>query len=262
MSGVIRVVRGGAFAETLAVELGQLEGGAVDARHVKRLLDARGRLLKGDPHSAVYLATLAGRDCYCKLFLAKSRRQSLLFRLTRSRGQRSFDVARRLSDLELPVPEPLACLGLPGAVLFVTARVPGSDLKALWLKAPQSDEWPAALSASGRALAGLHGTGFSHGDTKWSNLLWDGKTITLVDLDAVRRSPVRSRRARDLARFTLNAEEMGVPASLYEHFLDSYQLATGESRAKLEQMTLRALRVLRHRHLKRYGPRGHHLLGD
>ena len=108
----------------------------------------------------------------------------------------------------------------------------------------------------------MHGAGFSHGDTKWSNLLWDGSTVTLVDLDAVRRSADRSRRARDLARFTLNAEEMNVPASLYDHFLESYQLATGENRAKLEKMTLRALHGLRRRHLKRYGPRGHRLLGD
>ena len=144
----------------------------------------------------------------------------------------------------------------------MTASVPGSDLKALWLEQSEADYWSAALGACGSALAGLHGAGFSHGDAKWSNLLWDGVTVTLVDLDAVRRSPVRSRRARDLARFTLNAEEMSVPASLYEHFLNSYRLASGESRAKLEKITLRALRVLRRRHLKRYGPRGHRLLGD
>ena len=262
MSSAVRVLRGEGFARDVAEELQRADTGAISADSVKRHFEATGRLLKGDPHSAVYLAQLAGRHCYCKLFFAKSSRQRLLFRLNRSRGQRSFDVAHRLRALALPVPEPLACIGLPGAVLFVTDVAPGTDLKALWLQQVQAGDWPAALAACGLAMAQLHAAGFSHGDTKWSNLLWDGATVTLVDLDAVRHSADRSRRARDLARFTLNAEEMNVPAALYEHFLLSYGNASGESRATLEKLTLRALHGLRRRHLKRYGPRGHRLLGE
>ena len=260
MTAAIRSLRGGDYASAIVAEL--VSAGIANGEACRKRLTEQGDLLKGDDHSAVFLVELAGQRCYCKLFLAKSRRQSLLFRLTRSRGQRSFDVASRLSILGLPVPSPLACLGLPGAVLFATEVVPGRDLKACWQAQPEADDWPDALAASGLALAALHDAGFSHGDTKWSNLIWDGSDVTLVDLDAVRRSADRSRRARDLARFTLNAEELGVPGARYEHFLHSYQVASGESRATLEKATLRALKPLRRRHLKRYGPRGHRLLGE
>ena len=107
MNSAVRVLRGDGFARDAAEELQRAGTGTVSADSVKRHFAATGRLLKGDPHSAVYLAQLVGRHCYCKLFLAKSSRQRLLFRLNRSRGQRSFDVAQRLHALALPVPEPL-----------------------------------------------------------------------------------------------------------------------------------------------------------
>lgn len=266
MSGAFRPLRGGARATEIAGELRAAMPAGTDAAtnkvsSVRAALDSMGQCVKDDPFSAVFLAELRGRPCYCKLFIAKSPVQSLLFRLVRGRALRSYDSAESLRALGVQVAEPLACLGLNGGVLLVTEALPGDDIKALWMQRPDTVRWDRVMNACGSALAELHDTGYTHGDTKWSNWVWGDGRLTLVDLDAIRHSAQRSRRGRDLARFILNAEEMGLPRADFEHFLDAYTDISGISRDAVEAMALAPLRRLRKKHRKRYGQRGHTLMG-
>jgi 3-deoxy-D-manno-octulosonic acid kinase len=117
------------------------------------------------------------------------------------------------------------------------------------------------LAALASLLGRLHGAGYAHGDCKWSNLLYARKQWYLVDLDSVSGCQRgSSKQARDIARFTLNAEEQALPRERFDHFLETYLEATGWSRESLLPAVSPFLEKFRRRHRMRYGARGHHLL--
>lgn len=220
--------------------------------------------LKSDEHSCVGLVQLSGRLCYLKCYRAKSHLQGLLFRSGYGRALRSFDAAQRLRAHQVPVPAPLACLSYPGYLLLLTEGLAGGrDLKALWLgqeavDSPVRGDW---LRGAAQSLARLHLAGFAHGDCKWSNLLWSDGEFSLVDLEAVSSSRAGGTGVlRDLARFTLNAEDLAVPQASYEVFVTEYLRRTGSPREALFESVLPMLDRLRARHREKYGERGHPLL--
>lgn len=226
-------------------------------------VERHSELLKSDRYSRVGLLRLADELCYLKLYLSKSRWQQLGFRLGKGRGVHGFDAARALRDRGIAVPEPRACLLLAeGMVLLTEAIAGGRDLKALWQLGWDERTGTQLMVAAGEVIGGLHRTGFAHGDCKWSNLLWSGKRFYLADLEAVK--PCRAGSAgslRDLARFTLNAEDLALPRSQFETFVQSYLETSGLARRDLEVGVRPVLNELRRRHAVRYGERGHQLLG-
>jgi tRNA A-37 threonylcarbamoyl transferase component Bud32 len=219
-------------------------------------------VLKRDAHSLAGLLELSGKPVFIKLYLAKGPVQRLGFRLGRGRGLRSFDRARALLGAGVRVPEPRACVGCPGALLLQTEAVPGAvDLKARWRASPPEAVRRELMEAAGEALGALHRAGFAHGDCKWSNLLCAAEGVYLADLEAVRRAPLAASHLwRDLARFTLNAEDLAVSSGDYRAFIDSYVSASGIPREMLLPRTLPILLRLRGRHQRRYGERGAPLL--
>jgi tRNA A-37 threonylcarbamoyl transferase component Bud32 len=117
------------------------------------------------------------------------------------------------------------------------------------------------LHSAGESVARLHRAGYAHGDCKWSNLLWTGGQCYLVDLDGAGKAPIGSaKQARDLARFTLNAEELDIGPELYEFFLQGYLQGVSVSRSVAIDQMMPSLRLLRDRHLAKYGERGRRLL--
>ena len=113
------------------------------------------------------------------------------------------------------------------------------------------------IKAVAKSLAQLHMAAFSHGDCKWSNLLHLDEQVYLVDLDAARRGRLGGRRqARDLARFTLDAEELAIDQETYQVFLEDYFTETGVSRDAMTALMLPILHRLRRRHQRQYGDRG------
>jgi tRNA A-37 threonylcarbamoyl transferase component Bud32 len=220
------------------------------------------RLLKSDTHSRVGLLEIQGQPCCLKLYLAKSRWQRLGFRLGRARALRSFDMAGKLAQRGLPVPAPRACVLVPEGVLLLTEGIVNSrDLRDLWLEQPDPERAELLMRCAGAALAALHRAGFAHGDGKWSNLLWSGEQFFLVDLDAVRKlqsaggtAPVPlPRQVRDLARFTVDAEELGVSREQYDIFLQCYCARMNCSREILASEITSEADSIRLRHAKKYG---------
>lgn len=225
-------------------------------------MEAHTRLLKSDEHSRVGLLTLREQLCYLKFYRAKSLPQQLLFRLRRGRAIAAFDIALELAAHRVPVPQPRACVQVPGGILLLTQGMPGAvDLKALWLQQSATSLAMQLMSAAGEVVGNLHSAGFVHGDCKWSNLLWSDGGFFLVDLEAVSHAVPGSRQqARDIARFTVNAEDLGVGAALYNQFFVSYLDRVGVSREALLAQVLPVLEELRARHLRKYGERGARLL--
>ena len=256
VAGAARVLRDGGWGGALRGALAEPPAG------IEAWLEKHTRPLKADPGSRVGLLQLRDDTCYLKFYRSGSGLRALAFRLGIGRGVRSFDGALELAAAGVRVPEPRACLRVPGGMLLLTEGLPASgDLRALWLAGAGVADWTGPLGAAGRALAGLHASGFAHGDCKWSNLLWSGDEICFVDLESVRRARAGGARClRDLARFTLDAEELALPAALYRTFIGSYALATRQRPENLVRSIVPPLDRLRRRHLAKYGPRGHRLL--
>lgn len=253
---VRRVLRDGGWAGDLSEYLARGEG------NIEPWMEANTRLLKRDTHSCVGLLEIEADLCYLKLYRSKSPLQSLGFQFGHGRGVSSFDAAGRLAAAGVAVPAPRCVLLVPGGMLLLTEGLADSaDLKSLWLQQLPADEFRCWLAPAGEALATMHLAGFAHGDCKWSNFQCCEAGIVLIDLEAVGSAAPGSRKqCRDLARFTLNAEDMGLAPDDYALFLEAYLAATGQDKAPLLQAVRKTLQPLRAKHLAKYGPRGHTLI--
>lgn len=256
MASVRRSLRGDDWAARLSSALA--ESPADTASWMER----HTRLLKTDTFSRVGLLELQGRPCFLKLYLAKSPLQLFGYRLGYGRAVRSFDAAQRLARAGLAVPSPLACLLVEEGMILLTEGIAhGRDLRALWLEQPAPAPAKQLMGAAGRVLAALHQAGFAHGDCKWSNLLWDGAQLYLADLDAVRAVkavrkqplPLHNRQLLDLARYTVDAEELGASPAQYSEFMDGYCSAMDCRRELVSAGMLPAVEAIRKRHRHTYG---------
>ena len=106
-------------------------------------------------------------------------------------------------------------------------------------------------------LVALHRAGFAHGDMKWANLMVDdvSRELILIDLDGVRRPRLfRNKRfGRDLARFILNARELGVAPENIDALLVMYARARGRSVQQVRADLRPAYNKLARRHRDKYG---------
>ena len=251
-----RVIRGEQWAQALLAQL-------LDAdRDTGAWMDAHTHLLKRDRYSQVGLLRLQDRPCCLKLYRSKSPWQYLQFALGRGRAVNSFDRGHSLRAAGIAVPEELALLRVPGGMLLLCCAIEQADnLQVLWPRVDSRATREQIMDRAAQLLARLHNAGFAHGDCKWSNWLWAQGQLYLVDLDAVCQAAAGDRRqARDLARFTLNAEELSLQPALYDLFLEGYLSVTGLSRDVLMPPMLVELQGLRQRHLQRYGESGQRLV--
>jgi tRNA A-37 threonylcarbamoyl transferase component Bud32 len=225
-------------------------------------MERRTRLLKTDTFSRVGLLELQDQYCFLKLYLAKSALQRFGFRLGHGRGVHSFDAAQQLARAGLPVPSPLACLLVEEGMVLLTEGIAHSrDLRSLWLEQAAAGAALQLMGGAGGLLAALHLAGFAHGDCKWSNLLWNGAQMYLVDLEAVRRvkavrnpaMPLHARQLVDLARYTVDAEALGASPLQYAGFMDTYCSALGCRRELVSAGMLPAVEAIRKRHRASYG---------
>lgn len=220
------------------------------------------QLLKCDRYSTVGLLEIRAQSCFLKLYFAKSPLQQFGYRLGIGRGIRSFDAADAMLSAGLRVSAPLACLLVPGGLALLTETIAQArDLKALRRSSAWATEAASFMASAAEALAALHRAGFAHGDCKWSNLLWNGNTFYAVDLEGVREVgfdrgavlPPRPRQLRDLARFTIDAEELGATQAQYDIFITAYAAATNSPRHLLARGIQSAAEPIRRRHFRKYG---------
>ncbi len=240
-----------------------LRGALEQAADPQQWMHDNTQILKQDRHSLVgLLPGERSKRLFIKLYLAKGPLQRYAFSRGVGRACDAFDQARLLAIAGVPVPRPLACLQLPGAMMLATAVIDGAvDLKSAWQAQPGDPRVADLVATAGHQLGGMHRAGYAHGDCKWSNLLCSGERLFFADLEAVSSSLQGSAaQYRDVARFTVNAEDMAVPPDLYERFFRAYQGVIGKDREELLAKLRSPLRRLRRRHKSRYGERGHQLL--
>lgn len=233
-----------------------------DSEGTAAWLQREGRVLKQDPYSLVALVELGGELHYAKYYRPKNMIQRLQFRFGGCRGVAAFDNAVALAALGIEVPAPHACALMPDGVLLLTeAIIDGQDLKHLWVEGLKPARLQQLMAHAGAVLATLHEAGYSHGDAKWSNFLVSQSSIYLVDLEAVcPAGPSSGHCVRDVARFTLNAEDMGLAPEYYAAFLEAYAEDRCVPARDIEVRMQPLLDKLRARHLRKYGERGHRLV--
>ena len=219
--------------------------------------------VKDTAHSWVGFVELDGTSVCVKVFRAQGLAQQFSVRLGRHRALRSFTSANNLLKARLPVPLPIACLQVGADMLLVTERLSeGDDLLSLWQSL--GEHLPAVVwREAGVVIGQMHRAGFVHGDCKWSNMYRARDQHYLLDLEAVARVGVgASVQYRDVARFVLNAEDMGASQGILQAFLTAYAGEVDSSIEEVSSATLPHLKRLRQRHERKYGSRGHILLQD
>lgn len=175
-------------------------------------------------------------------------------RLGRERGYAGLEAAARLRAAGIATPAGVALLQEQG-------------LRRSWLLTELLDEavnchqlGEEGLSAALRQqlfvagmelLRQLHLAGFAHGDFKWANLMWQSQAekLWLIDLDGVHSSGIgRRAQLRDVARFFVNADELGVPHdALRQAFADYCASLSLEPTSAAKRMRRRYAKLAAHR---------------
>lgn len=223
---------------------------------------ARTQILKQDAFGLVGLLESDEVACVLKFYRFKSRLHRFGYTFGRGRALRSYKAAMTLRREGIAVPQPLGCLRLPDGMVVLSEAIAGEgNLQEVWERQPLESAARRIMQVAGHTLAHLHLCGYAHGDCKWNNFLWDGRSICMVDLDGVSKAAIGSaKQARDVARFTVNAEEQGLDSSLFNLFLESYLQAVGETRQEAVARMVPFVYSMRAKHLARYGPRGQRLV--
>ena len=252
MAGKVRIKRGDVWAERLKEHLTASPEGAAE------WMEEHAQILNSTSDSLSALWRVDDELAYLKLYRFRSLRQKLLSRVGRAQSLRTYKRARELAGKNIPVPQPLACLMVKqGALLAMEGMSGGGSLVELWHYHSSEGDFDAVMHAAGEALGNLHAAGYCYGDCGWAKLYWNGERVFLTDLDHTRKCAVGNiQQSRDLARFTANAEELGIGLKLYEQFLERYLQAVPGTRRELVERMIRPLYRIRGQHLSGgYGQR-------
>lgn len=197
------------------------------------------QLLRDNSKLQAFLWQRQGQSLFVKCFRYQGLRR-LAARFGRERGLAGFCAATKLRAVGISTPEALALVrdqGCKRSWLLTQLLDGAANCHQLAEQGLPADAKQQLFQAGLTLLIQLHQTGFSHGDFKWANLMWqaEAQKLWLIDLDGVKASRSGSKsQLRDLARFLLNAEEVGVAASTRDAAFQSYckqlQLSPGLAR--------------------------------
>lgn len=251
MAGKVRIKRGDVWAARLKEHLTTSQGSAAE------WMEDHTQILKSNADTLSGMLQLDDQLGYLKLYSFKPYKYKMSLGLRKPQPLRNFNIASDLAGKGIAVPRPLACLSVSrGMVILTEGLSGGGNLADLWRKQPGAPDVDAMMQAAGETLAQLHVAGYTYGNCRWEHLFWNGQRVYLITLDNTRKSPLGSmQQAKDLARFTANAEEFGIGSALFEQFLQTYlQGITGNRREVVERM-IRPLYRFRGQHMARYGQR-------
>jgi heptose I phosphotransferase len=138
--------------------------------------------LKQGNSTTVVRATIGDREVVIKRYNRKNAVVRLKRYFSRSKAARAWKNAHTLESFGLMTPQPLAIIEKKLGPLHLDSYFVCAYLPMERLNLAQQD-YAAALVAMMQVLKASH---CQHGDLKFSNLLWDGKQLVIVDLDALK----------------------------------------------------------------------------
>jgi len=179
--------------------------------HAVDALMQGGQVLKNDPASFVSRVLWNGQDVVIKRYNHRGLWHSLRHTIKGSRAKRNWRHGQRLLSLQIATPEPLAYVDqYRGPLLwqsyFIARFVAGLQVHQILrdpsVAAAQKQQVHDQVLDLLRRMA-EHG--ISHGDTKHTNILYDGNGIVITDLDGMRVGGIgwlrRRRSRRDVERY-------------------------------------------------------------
>ena len=234
----------------------------LDGVSITAWMDGPHQLLKRTPKLDARLLHVDGRQVFVKRYLGAGLLKRVMARLGLSRARRIFRISQSMIGVGVSVPEPYAWLSEHGCghSIYVCEALNARDMKSV-----ASDELGlAALGGVNKVfdnvaemLCRLHRAGFVHGDMKWPNIMVEtnGDHLVLVDLDGIRRPWLskKKRFARDLARFVIDARELGVDEKSVQYFMRAYARRVDIAEKALWDNMAPSYRKLAERHRRRYG---------
>lgn len=172
----------------------------------------RGEILKNGSKSFVSHVTLGDAEVVIKGYRHLGLLHSIRHTFKGSRAKQAWLTAKRLCDLEIPTPRPLAYIDeYKGSLLwrscFIYEYISGPGLPTVLHDPSVSEQRKRGLiNQVLHMLARLSENGISHGDLKHTNMICSGDHVVFIDLDAMQRvlGPgflKRFRYERDKARF-------------------------------------------------------------
>jgi tRNA A-37 threonylcarbamoyl transferase component Bud32 len=245
MAGKVTIKRGDVWAERLKAHLTDYPEGAAE------WMEENTRILNSTVDSLSGLLRVDGELAYLKLYRFSSLKSRLLYYLGRSQSVKNYRRAIALRQKGLALPDQLAYLTVSQGTLVVSEGfAEGGNLAELWLNRSGEEDFDTVMRSTGESLAALHAAGYVYGDCHWANLFWNGERVYLTDFNETRKCRVGGiPQSKDLARFTANAEELGIGLKLYEQFLGSYLDGVPGSRREIVESMIRPLYRIRGQHM-------------
>ncbi|CAA0114739.1 Uncharacterised protein [Halioglobus japonicus] len=252
MAGKVTIKRGDVWAERLKEQLTEYPEGAAE------WMEEHTTILNSTVDSLSGLLRVEDELAYLKLYRFSSFKRRLQYYFGRSQSLRNYRRAISLREKGLALPDQLAYLAVSQGTLLVSEGFSeGGNLDELWRQRNSEDGFDAVMRSAGETLAALHSAGYMYGDCRWVNLFWNGQRVYLTDFNDTRKCRVGGvPQARDLARFTANAEELGIGLKLFEQFLGTYMDGVPGTRREIVERMIRPLYRIRGQHMSDgYGQR-------
>lgn len=165
-----------------------------------------GHWIKSDVPTAVVLCRHNDRNIVIKRYNRKGLVHALGSTLRGSRAPRVWANTLSLLAAGVATPAPLAWFevirhGLVSASYLITEFSPAPTLHTLLVKQQVSaPEWQRITRLVRDFIDRLHALGFTHGDVKHTNFLFDGSGLAIIDLDALEVGAPPRRFARKRAK--------------------------------------------------------------
>ncbi len=200
------------------------------------------RELKRSRSRWTFQVTVRERDLVIKRYLVDRLLRGWVASVWSSKGKRELEISKRLHDLGMPTPEPVACVELwAGWRLFasylVTSHIPSTRDVCAWLRAsPERAADCEVFGGLGSLLGRLHACGLAHNDCSAYNFLVretsqpGEERLLAIDLDGakMRRRVSERQRRHNFVQLLRSLRRHGIqldgPAS--ESFRTAYVEAT------------------------------------
>lgn len=180
---------------------------AFDPRHAS--------ILKDDASSTLVQTSFDGRKVVIKRYNHRSAAYAVKRLLRVSRAYRCWDAACCLNAADIATPTPIGYIEkrlgvLRGDSYYLCRYEEGLPLNEIFTEVQTLDpRLSTIIDAVGEVFHKLHANRISHGDMKYSNLLWRANGgLTLLDIDATKRVTDRAQLVhllrKDLDRFLKN----------------------------------------------------------
>ncbi len=229
------------------------------------LIQKNGEIIKEDKGiTAAIIKSCSNRSFFCKRFLPKNKFHFLKVLYAGERARILWRISHAFLDLGIPVPQPIAYVvyghnPLMHKGLFFSAALPETKtLLSISRDKVDFSDWISnnnLLVKIAENLALMHNYGYSHGDTKWGNILINEgqNSFCWIDLDSAKKNSNMNNRwfYKDVARFAVDIIESSLEKKWFDIFVESYAAKRRMSPRQLHEKIKPFVKKIHKRHRRK-----------